>query len=39
VCRFRDEFERYIGAPVEVTVPVRGKTYIPVAAESAGATA
>jgi len=36
VYRFREEFERYIGAPVEVTVPVKGRTYIPVTAEAAG---
>jgi NADH-quinone oxidoreductase subunit F len=35
VFRFRDEFERYIGEPVDVTVPVQGKTYIPVIAEAA----
>jgi NADH-quinone oxidoreductase subunit F len=27
VSRFRDEFERYVGAPVEVSVPMNGKAY------------
>jgi NADH-quinone oxidoreductase subunit F len=27
VSRFRDEFERYVGAPVELTVPMNGKAY------------
>jgi NADH-quinone oxidoreductase subunit F len=27
VSRFRDEFERYVGAPVEVTVPMQGAAY------------
>ncbi len=36
VYRFREEFERYIGAPVTVTVPVKGRSYIPVTAEAAG---
>jgi hypothetical protein len=25
--RFRGEFERYVGAPVEITVPVGGAAY------------
>jgi NADH-quinone oxidoreductase subunit F len=32
IFRFKDEFERYIGAPAPVTVQVKGKTYIPVTA-------
>ncbi|MGH9244527.1 MAG: NADH-quinone oxidoreductase subunit NuoF [Acidimicrobiales bacterium] len=29
VSRFRDEFERYVGAPVSVTVPMKGAAYQP----------
>jgi NADH-quinone oxidoreductase subunit F len=27
VSRFRDEFERYVGAPVDITVPMNGTAY------------
>jgi NADH-quinone oxidoreductase subunit F len=29
IIRFRDEFEALVGGPVEITVPVKGKAYIP----------
>jgi NADH-quinone oxidoreductase subunit F len=29
VVRFRDEFERYAGGPLEITVPIKGAAYIP----------
>ena len=35
ILRFRDEFERYVGGPVETTVNVSGAAYLPVTVESA----
>ena len=35
VVRFRDEFEGYVGGPVEITVPIKGAAYTP--PEAAGA--
>ncbi len=29
VVRFRDEFERYVGGPVTVSVPIKGAAYVP----------
>jgi NADH-quinone oxidoreductase subunit F len=29
VVRFRDEFERYVGGPVEIATPIRGAAYVP----------
>jgi NADH-quinone oxidoreductase subunit F len=29
VVRFRDEFERYVGGPVEITTPIKGAAYVP----------
>jgi NADH-quinone oxidoreductase subunit F len=34
VVRFRDEFERAVGGPAEITVPINGKAYIPVRADA-----
>jgi hypothetical protein len=37
--RFRDEFERYVGGPVEITTPIKGAAFVgpPVRKEAAGA--
>jgi NADH-quinone oxidoreductase subunit F len=39
VMRFRDEFERYVGGPVEITTPIKGAAFVgpPVRKEAAGA--
>jgi NADH-quinone oxidoreductase subunit F len=29
VVRFRDEFEAYVGGPVEITTPIKGAAYVP----------
>jgi NADH-quinone oxidoreductase subunit F len=34
VVRFRDEFERAVGGPAEITVAINGKAYIPVRADA-----